>query len=42
MGLVLGGLATYWYVTQREQTQGLLAEWWARASRPPAAHERAR
>ena len=37
-GLMLGVLATYWYLTQIPYTHTLLDDWWERASRPPAAH----
>ena len=36
-GLLIGVLATYWYLTQRDYTQSLMVEMWSRASRPPAA-----
>ncbi len=36
-GLLLGVLATYWYLTQREYTQSLVEEMWERASRAPVA-----
>ena len=34
-GLMLGVLATYWYLTQMPYTHSLAGEWWERASRPP-------
>ena len=37
VGLLLGVLGTYWYLTQMAYTQSLLAEMWVRASRAPAA-----
>lgn len=37
-GLLLGVLATYWYLTQMTYTQSLLGEMWQRASSPPPAH----
>ena len=37
VGLLLGVLGTYWYLTQMAYTQSLLAEMWGRASRAPAA-----
>jgi hypothetical protein len=37
VGLLLGVLAMYWYLTQRDYTQSLLVEMWSRASGPPAA-----
>ena len=36
MGLLLGTLGTYWYLTQSDYTHDLLAEMWARASSPMA------
>jgi len=35
-GLMLGVLATYWYLTQMPYTHTLLAEMWERASSAPA------
>lgn len=37
-GLMLGWLATYWYLTQMPYTHSLLGEMWERASEPPPAH----
>jgi hypothetical protein len=38
-GLLLGWLATYWYLTQGDFVQAAIADLWARASAPPAAEE---
>jgi len=35
-GLLLGVLATYWYLVQMPYTRALIAELWERASEPPA------
>lgn len=37
LGLVLGVLATYWYLTQADSLRTRLADLWDWASSPPAA-----
>ena len=36
LGLVLGTLATYYYLTQAAELRGMIRDMWARASSPPA------
>src|SRR5436190_1458254 len=36
-GLLLGGLATYWYLTQADVLRGTVDDFWERASSPPIA-----
>ena len=38
VGLMLGVLATYWYLTQMPYTRALVEDWWDRASQAPAPH----
>ena len=37
LGLVLGVLATYWYLTQGDSLRLAVEELWERASSPPVA-----
>ncbi len=40
MGLLLGTLATYWYLTSANQLRAMIQDLWDRASSPPAATHR--
>src|SRR5262245_44120261 len=37
-GLLIGVLATYWYLTQADVLRGTVDDFWERASSPPAPH----
>ncbi len=39
MGLLLGTLATYCYLTQMDSVRGMFADWWVRASSPPVGRK---
>ena len=39
-GLVLGTLATYYYLTQAGELRATIRDFWVRASNPPAHHAR--
>jgi hypothetical protein len=42
VGLLLGVLATYWYLVEADYARSLVSEWWERASSPPATSRVAR
>jgi hypothetical protein len=36
VGLLIGVLGTYWFLTQGDTVRDTIGYWWARASAPPA------
>jgi hypothetical protein len=42
LGLLLGSLVTYWYLTQGDTLRGAVADAWDRASAPPASERERR
>jgi hypothetical protein len=40
VGLLLGVLGTYWFLTQGDTVRNAIGDWWARASAPPAVQRR--
>jgi len=40
IGLFVGVVCTYWYLTQGDYVRSELGRWWARASAPPSTVER--